>query len=624
MRRQVEEIGDDFDPDGALADAIEAAGNVILPFSFIFRADDDPLRSRARAASRAVGSWAYQGTRLAESEEPRLPLRADDLFPPVNRIAKRALSGGHVNVGRESDGTTRYEYPVLAYQGKYYPSLSVQAARAFLGIAPGEVVVTLNKGLQLGPLWLPTDDRMRMVVNFYGVGGTIPIHSFTDVVNGKKAPSHFADKIVLIGANATGIKDEFITPFSPNLSGTERLGIVIDNILQQRFIARQSYYWFIDAAIAITGGLILGVAASRLSAFAFSFFTLALGVALIVGNQLAFAVYNLWLNVTLPAAALLIAYSSLSIYRYFVQERSAREIRSAFSHYIHPDMVRVLAADPERLVLGGEMRTMTLLFADIRGFTTIAEHFKSDPQGVTRLINRFLTPMTDIIMDRRGTIDKYMGDCIMAFWNAPLDDAEDAAHACDAALAMIRDLAVLNDALKREAEAEGRPFHVIEIGVGLNTGECCVGNLGSEQRFDYSVLGDAVNLASRLQGQCKAYGVDIVIGEETRSAAPDFATVELDRIAVSGKTEAVRAYALVGDESYKADPRFQDFLAVHNAMLAAYRSRDWARARNLIRECLRLNPDLRALYALYGARIAQFEEAPPPESWDGVFVAVAR
>ena len=242
LRRQVEEIGDDFDPDGALADAIEAAGNVILPFSFIFRVDDDPLRSRARAASRAVGSWAYQGTRLAESEEPRLPLRADDLFPPVNRIAKRALSGGHVNVGRESDGTTRYEYPVLAYQGKYYPSLSVQAARAFLGIAPGEVVVTLNKGLQLGPLWLPTDDRMRMVVNFYGVGGTIPIHSFTDVVNGKKAPSHFADKIVLIGANATGIKDEFITPFSPNLSCTERLGIVIDNILQQRFIARQSYY----------------------------------------------------------------------------------------------------------------------------------------------------------------------------------------------------------------------------------------------------------------------------------------------------------------------------------------------------------------------------------------------
>ena len=307
-----------------------------------------------------------------------------------------------------------------------------------------------------------------------------------------------------------------------------------------------------------------------------------------------------------------------------MQERSAREIRAAFSHYIHPDLVRTLAAHPEQLVLGGETRRMSFLFADVRGFTTIAEQFKNDPQGLTRLINRFLTPMTDTIMARGGTIDKYMGDCVMAFWNAPLDDHEHAGHACAAALAMIAELGTMNDNLEREARDAGGNHYPIRIGVGINTGECVVGNMGSEQRFDYSVLGDSVNLAARLESQSKTYGIDIIIGPETQAEAPELATFELDRLAVKGKSEAVAIHGLIGGPEVAAAPAFQAFRTVHNAMLAAYRSGDWPLAERLIGECRAFDYGSERLYDIYRDRIAAYREAPPPSEWDGIFVAVAK
>jgi adenylate cyclase len=287
-------------------------------------------------------------------------------------------------------------------------------------------------------------------------------------------------------------------------------------------------------------------------------------------------------------------------------------------------MVAMLAADPSRLKLGGETRAMTMLFCDIRGFTAISEQFKTNPQGLTQLINRFLTPMTDIIMARRGTIDKYMGDCVMAFWNAPLDNPEHADHACDSALAMIRALEAINLQLEAEAQAEGRPFHLLKVGIGLNSGDCVVGNMGSDQRFDYSVLGDAVNLASRLEGQSKTYGVPIVIGEATRAAAPDWAALELDLIAVKGKQDAVRIYALLGDAATARAPEFAALVAVHARLLERYRAQDWVGARAALAECGRRDDRLAALYALYAERIAYFETNAPGENWDGVFVATSK
>jgi adenylate cyclase len=259
----------------------------------------------------------------------------------------------------------------------------------------------------------------------------------------------------------------------------------------------------------------------------------------------------------------------------------------------------------------------------VRGFTTISEGFKADPQGLIQLINAFLTPMTDVIMARGGTIDKYMGDCIMAFWNAPLDEPRHADRACESALAMVAELTRLNTRLEQAAEA-GRAFRPLAIGIGLNTGECVVGNMGSARRFDYSVLGDAVNLASRLEGQSKVYGVDIVIGEETRAAAPDWAALELDLIAVKGKHEAVRIFALRGDAELAGSEPFRALSECHAALLSAYRRRDWAQAENLLIACRQMAPDLATLYDLYRVRIDLYRRDPPGPDWDGVFVATVK
>jgi adenylate cyclase len=232
--------------------------------------------------------------------------------------------------------------------------------------------------------------------------------------------------------------------------------------------------------------------------------------------------------------------------------------------------------------------------------------------------------MTDIIMARRGTIDKYMGDCIMAFWNAPLDDPQQADHACESALEMIRSLKDLNAALRAEAERENRAFRPLAIGIGLNTGDCVVGNMGSEQRFDYSVLGDAVNLASRLEGQSKTYGVDIVVGEATREAASSWATVELDLIAVKGKQEAVRIYALLGPAELARSEAFRARAGRHDAFLAAYRAQRWDEATALAAECRAAEPRLAPLYDLYDERITYYRANPPGEDWRGVFVATSK
>jgi adenylate cyclase len=269
---------------------------------------------------------------------------------------------------------------------------------------------------------------------------------------------------------------------------------------------------------------------------------------------------------------------------------------------------------------------MTFLFCDIRGFTAISERFRDNPEGLTQLINRFLTPLTDEIMSRQGTIDKYMGDCIMAFWNAPLDDAMHAAHACGAALAMQESLRELNAQIAAAAEAGNRTV-VLKAGVGLNTGNCVVGNMGSEQRFDYSVLGDDVNLASRLEGQSKTYGVDILIGERTRAAAPDFATLEVDLIAVKGRAAAVRVYALLGDIAVRDSATFGQLAEAQETLLSAYRGQRWSEARKQLgrcRETALTEWSLDALYALYEARIAAYEADPPPPDWDGIYVAESK
>jgi adenylate cyclase len=266
---------------------------------------------------------------------------------------------------------------------------------------------------------------------------------------------------------------------------------------------------------------------------------------------------------------------------------------------------------------------MTLLFSDVRGFTTISEGL--DAEELTQFLNSLFTPLSNIILDEQGTIDKFMGDAVMAFWNAPLDDNAHPSHACSAALRMMREMHTLNELWREEAEAKGRPYKPVKLGIGLNTGLCCVGNLGSETRFDYSVIGDNVNVASRLEGQSKTYDVGTVVGETTTARAPDFAFLELDLLKVKGKTEATRIFALLGDNGMKQSKAFIELAEAHAEFLARYRAMDWDGAETLAHECQKLNSaPLDRLYALYRERIAFFRINPPPPHWDGTAEALSK
>ena len=250
-----------------------------------------------------------------------------------------------------------------------------------------------------------------------------------------------------------------------------------------------------------------------------------------------------------PAIALSAIYLAGTLYVFLRTERERNRVRNAFSHYMAPALVERLADDPGKLKLGGETRDMTLLFSDVRGFTTISEGL--DAEELTRFLNSLFTPLSNIILEEQGTIDKFMGDALMAFWNAPLDDAKHPSHACSAAFRIMREMKTLNERWRQETEAKGRPFKEVKLGIGLNTGVCCVGNLGSETRFDYSVIGDNVNVASRLEGQSKTYDLMTIVGEETMARAPDFAFLEIDLLKVKGKTSATRIFALLGDCALK-------------------------------------------------------------------------
>jgi adenylate cyclase len=333
------------------------------------------------------------------------------------------------------------------------------------------------------------------------------------------------------------------------------------------------------------------------------------------------------IDFTYPLMSTTAIYLTL-IFSSFVREQQQRkQIRSAFAQYMSPALVEQLAQSPEKLVLGGEARELTIMFSDVRGFTTISEAYKNDPQGLTGLMNRFLTPLTNAILARKGYIDKYMGDAIMAFWNAPLDDKNHQLNACEAAVDMLERIDELNDIREREAKEGGHTFIPINVGVGLNTGMCTVGNMGSDIKFNYSVLGDSVNLASRLEGQTKEYGFPIIVGSTTALAVKEkFAILELDFIMVKGKKEPEVIYAIAGREDVAQSGHFQRLRNLTIEMLACYRTRDWDGALAAIERGRKSDEarSLELLYDLYETRIRGYLEKPPPEDWNGAFALLTK
>jgi adenylate cyclase len=461
---------------------------------------------------------------------------------------------------------------------------------------------------------VPTDPALRLLINYRGPRDTFPSFSFADLLAGRVMADKLAGRIVLIGASFAGSSDGFAQPFGNTpMPGVERMANIIDTIIGRDFIGKPPGSWNIVVTAMI---LLLAALAGALTEFLptrFAAFAGATPIAAWAGAaQLAFA-QNVWLPLVTPTAALATAAATVLLFRYWVVDRDGRRIRTAFRQYLAPELVAELAAHPERLQLGGEMRPMTILFCDLRSFTTLAEGM--DARTLTSFLNSFLSPMTEIILAHKGTIDRYLGDGIMAFWNAPLDDPDHAKNAVRAAQAMRRKLVELNRGWECEVQAAGKVFRPVRMGIGINTGECCVGNYGSQQHFNYSLLGDPVNLASRLDGLGKIYGIDLVIGEQTAARLDNPELVEIDLVAVKGKTQAVRVYTLSPERIE------EQLLARHSALLKAYRRQDWASARAAIADCRRYDAGLAQLYDLYEERIGFFAVNPPGCEWDGVFVA---
>ena len=425
-----------LNPDKRLSAAIKKAGNVLVPYSFDFTRNKGGFGGTSEPLHDELQASAFQVTRYVNGQQPDLSLSPHKILQPVSMIAKNARALGHVNVGTDADGTARYGYPVIAYDGEFYPSLSLQAVRVFRDFPPEAMRIDFNEGIQLGDIWVPTDDSMRLVTNFYGPNKTFPIFSFVDVLEGRVPKSAFAGKIVMLGASAIGVVDNFVTPFSGALSGTERMATVVENILHQESLTRRDIFWVFELVIAVAGGVILGWASSHLSYFKFGFLALGLGLIYAAVNTLLLGYGNIWLNFMLPLVTWVITYSIVMIFRFFVQERDARELRAAFGKYLDPNIVKLLCEDPSMLKLGGEKKELTVLFSDIRDFSTISENLP--PEDLVILMNEYLSVMSAIVVESGGLVDKYIGDSVMAVFGAPYPSKNHAEQACDAAVRMIK------------------------------------------------------------------------------------------------------------------------------------------------------------------------------------------
>ncbi len=537
-------------------------------------------------------------------------------------FTEAAKGSGHFTSQPDEDGVTRRIPLFHGYRDRLYEALSLRVARLYLNAVPEMEIVDSGTGyarieaFYLQGRRIPVDRYLRTLIPFRGERGGFPYISASDVLQGRVNAQQLApDSIVLIGTTATGLYDLRATPVGQVYPGVEVHANLIAGMLQNHLLENPPYMLGAEVLILLIIGLSLIILLPLLSPSWATIFTLGLTAGL-----LSFNIY-LWreAHLVMPLASclgLILALFLLNMsYGYFIEERGKRRTLKLFGHYVPPQLVDEISRNPElRLSLQGENREMTVLFSDVRDFTHLSE--KLDPRQLTELMNHYLTPMTAIIHKHRGTIDKYMGDALMAFWGAPLADPEHARHALRAALEMPGVLAHLAP----EFEARGWPR--LRMGVGLHCGPMNVGNMGSEFRMAYTVMGDAVNLGSRLEGLTKHYGVSIIVSEAICRAVPEFAYRELDWVRVKGKESPGAIFEPLGLET-ELSPEILRELAEYREALKAYRQQDWSAAEQAF-QALQAHDPRDRLYAVYVERVAYFKQQPPPGDWDGVFVHTSK
>ncbi len=534
-------------------------------------------------------------------------------------LQNSAMTAGHFNPDPDEDGISRRVPMLIKHDGKMFEALSVAVARIALSGAKLEAGYTQDAGvddeysglewLQLGSHKIPVDEQVSALIPYRGMQGSFTYVSATDVLNKKVSPDILKNKIVLLGTTAGGLMDLRATPVQNVYAGVEIHANMIAGILDNNIKEHPAYTLGAEFLLLLMVGLLLALILPLLTPLWATVFTFFITTLVILLNLAAWQ----YANLVLPLASVLVMISLIYIinmsYGFFVEFLGKRQLAGLFGQYVPPELVDEMAKNPKSFSLEGESREMTVMFSDVRGFTTISEGL--DPKQLSQLMNEFLTPMTHVIHYNRGTIDKYMGDAIMAFWGAPMFDKQHAKNALHAAIEMIHALAKLN----QEFSAKGWP--PINIGIGLNSDVMTVGNMGSEFRMAYTVMGDGVNLASRLESLTKNYGVHIIVSEFTKALVPEFAYRELDNVRVKGKEKPVAIFEPIGEET-QIDAATKERLKLYHEALKLYRSQNWDLAEMQLINLQKQEPQ-RYVYEMYIKRIIYFRQNPPEVNWDGVF-----
>ena len=589
---------DRFGGDDVLADVLSQTPTIIGQIPTI-QEDNSGVTRGVATVGEPWNGWVY---------------RYPGAIGPIPLLAENSHAVGMMIIAPEKDGVVRRMPLVVAVGDELYPSMSMEILR----MAAGDISYQMKTSVAgVEKLRIPkfkmidTDAHGNIWLDFKW---KTPVHALHDEL------PDLTGKIVIVSITASGLDSAVSTPVGVIYSH-DLIGASVATMMTGRNITRP--YWTNLAELGASFGLalVLMIVVLLLPWYFGASLMPATIVGLFYGSSHLFTKHDYLVDWSYPVLTVFIAWSIAAFLRFMEEHKLRMQIKKQFEHYLAPAMVKKLQRTPDLLKLGGDTRELTLLFCDIRGFTPISEQFKTNPQGLTKLINRFLTPMTDIIMNNGGTIDKYMGDCIMAFWNAPLDVDEQRKKAIRSSHEMLKHLKELNVELKEENSLP------INVGIGLNTGDVVVGNMGSNQRFDYSCLGDAVNLAARLEGQSKEYGMKIILGEETAKEMEDeFVILELDKIAVKGKTEGVQIFTSLGThEELMNTMNYVMGQQQHEKFLYFYRNKAWKLARKWVDDLENeFGGMMSDYYKMMRTRINQLQKEDLPDDWDGVYRATTK
>jgi adenylate cyclase len=613
----------DADNDRVLARALERSKAAIVLGYFFHMSEAEVGYKESKAGIgrqlQGIADSKYPLVLYTDRSAASVPLMK--AYAPQGNIeifTKAAPSSGYFTVATDPDGVVRW-MPLVIQDGEdLFPPLSVLSVWQYLG--KPELAVRIGaegvQGVQVGDRFIPTDEAGQMLINYRGPPNTFPHYSISDILGGKLPSGTFKDKIVVVGATAIGIGDIRSTPFAPVYSGPEIHATAIDNILTGDFIARPRWSQVFDLLAILILPLLVWAVVTRVSAFAGFVFVMAL-LALFVGFAYElFVRARVWLNMVYPIFALAVTYTMLTVHRYLTEERERRRITKTFQQYVSPEVIEQVLKNPERLKLGGEERVLSVLFTDLAGFTKYSENYT--PTQVIEVLTEYYNRMTELVFANHGTIATYVGDELMAIFGAPVEQPNHAKLACAAALAM-RDA---RQVLAAKWAKLGRP--PLSARTGINSGSMLVGNYGSKYRFNYSVLGDSVNLASRLEQLNKVYRTEIMIGEQTADLVGSaFRLRELDRVQVVGRAQALRIYELLGAKKAVLGANREQVLELYAAALEAYRKQRWDAAAEIFRQCLALSPD-DGPSRVMGERCQTMRDRSLPDNWDGTFEHLAK